>query len=67
MEYSELKRRLKKMRITSTNLGEILEISPTAVSRWGRREVPIYGKIIIELLERLPIEERENYLKEKLS
>jgi hypothetical protein len=66
VNYLELRKKLKKMRLTAGNFGKVLEISPNAVSRWKTREVPVYGKLIVDLLERLPVEEREKFLTERL-
>jgi hypothetical protein len=66
MEYLDLKRKLKKMRISFVNLSHVLQITPTGISRWKSRGIPIYGEIIIDLLERLPVEEREKFLTERL-
>jgi hypothetical protein len=67
MEYKEVKLSLKKMRLSIADLGRLEGIKANSALGWSVRGVPKSAVTILQLLERLPIEERENYLKEKLS
>jgi hypothetical protein len=67
MEYLEFKKVLKRHRTSMKDISRILEISYSGIQKWKNIGIPKYIVEYLELLERLSAEERENYLKEKLS
>jgi hypothetical protein len=67
MDYKEVKNSLKRMRLTIADLGKLEGIKPNSALGWSVRGVPKSAITILEVLEKLSIEEREKYLAEKLA
>jgi hypothetical protein len=68
MNYNEFKKKLKTIRLSGKDLTAILEIDKTTPSAyWKKRdEVPIYISILLELLEKLPEDDRILFIHHKL-
>jgi len=66
MDYIELRKTLKKYRISLKDLSKILEVSYSGIQKWKNIGVPRYAVEYLELLGRLSAEEREKYLAEKI-
>jgi hypothetical protein len=67
MEYKEVKTSLKKMRLSIADLGRLEGIKPNSALGWSVRGVPKSAITILELLQKLSIEEREKFLEERLN
>lgn len=67
MEYLEFRKILRKHRTSLKDISNILEISYGGIQKWKHIGIPRYAIEFLELLERLSVEERERYLREKLN
>jgi Mn-dependent DtxR family transcriptional regulator len=67
MEYLELRKTLKKYRITLRFFSKIIGVTEQTVRQWKKIGIPQYAVTSIELFERLTNEERENFLTEKFN
>jgi hypothetical protein len=66
MKYSEFKLKAKKMRISLTDLSTIIGVGLTSMSNWKQIGIPNYAISIIELLEELPSDKRDEFLERKI-
>jgi hypothetical protein len=65
--YIDLKKTLKVLRIRIKDLAILLGMTEQGIFRWKNSEVPKHIAEYLDVLTRLPIEEREKYLAEKLA
>jgi len=66
MEYLDFRKILKKHRLTIRAFSQIIGLTEQTIRQWKKIGIPQYAIINLELFERLPIDEREKYLQEKL-
>jgi len=66
VEYLELRKTLKKHRLTLKAFSQILGLTEQTVRQWKRIGIPQYAITNLELFERLTSEEREKFLQERL-
>jgi transcriptional regulator with XRE-family HTH domain len=66
VEYLELRKVLKKHRLTLKAFSQILGLNEQTVRQWKKIGIPQYAITNVELFERLSSEEREKFLQERL-
>jgi predicted transcriptional regulator len=66
MEYIEIKKLQKKMKITNITLGKLAGLHPDYIPRLKHREIPAGLITIIQLLEKMPEDERVLFIHHKL-
>jgi hypothetical protein len=66
MKYIELRKSLKKLRISIKEFSVLIGFTYTSVTRWNSAEVPYWVSVFIDSIERLSLEEREKFFTEKL-
>jgi hypothetical protein len=66
MEYVDLRKRAKRIGLNLKELSKLIGISYDGLMKWKNVGIPDYGITLIQLLERLSLEEREKFFQEKL-
>ena len=66
MDYKKFKEKLKILKLSGIDFAKIFGIAKTTMTvGWNKNGVPIWAVRSLELLERLPIEERGGFIYSK--